>query len=57
MLRDPVTGKGLITRAQAVHFAERTGVPESYFGTSDANKRRELARTFEKLSPQKSGGI
>jgi NADH dehydrogenase/NADH:ubiquinone oxidoreductase subunit G len=56
MLRDPVTGKGLITRAQAAHFAGRTGVPESYFAASDAGKRRELARTFEKLSLQKSGG-
>jgi NADH dehydrogenase/NADH:ubiquinone oxidoreductase subunit G len=49
MLRDPVTGEGLITRAQAEHFSKRSGIPESYFETSDRSKRLEMARTFEKL--------
>jgi len=49
MLRDPKTGGAVITRAQAEHFAARSGVPQSYFETSDRSKRRELAKTFEKL--------
>jgi predicted molibdopterin-dependent oxidoreductase YjgC len=50
MLRDPRTGEGLITRAQAEHFSARSGVPMSYFETSDRSKRLEMAKTFEKLS-------
>jgi bidirectional [NiFe] hydrogenase diaphorase subunit len=49
MLRDPRTGEAVITKAQAEYFAERSGVPMSYFETSDKSKRRELAKTFEKL--------
>ena len=49
MLRDPKTGEAVITRAQAEHFAKRSGVPVSYFETSDRSKRRELARTVEGL--------
>lgn len=49
MLRDPVTGEGVITKAQAEHFAKRSGVPISYFETSDRSKRLEVAKTFEKL--------
>ena len=50
MLRDPATGEGLVTKAQAAHFAARSGVPISYFETSDRSKRLQMARTFEKLS-------
>ena len=49
MLRDPATGEAVITKAQAEHFAERSGVPKSYFETSDKTKRLEMAKTFEKL--------
>jgi NADH dehydrogenase/NADH:ubiquinone oxidoreductase subunit G len=55
MLRDPQTGEGLITKEQAVHFARRSGVPESYFETSDRSKRLQMAKTFEKLSVGKVG--
>ena len=53
MLRDPVTGRAVITKAQAEHFAERSGVPMSYFETSDTTKRLEMAKTFAKLSDGK----
>jgi bidirectional [NiFe] hydrogenase diaphorase subunit len=49
MLRDPKTGEAVITRAQAEHFAKRSGVPITYFETSDTSKRREMAKTFQKL--------
>jgi NADH dehydrogenase/NADH:ubiquinone oxidoreductase subunit G len=49
MLRDPRTGEAVITRAQAEHFATRSGVPVSYFETSDRSKRLEVARTVERL--------
>ncbi len=49
MLRDPVTGEGMITRAQAEHFATSSGVPASYFERSDAVKRRQLAGAFAAL--------
>jgi len=49
MLRDPKTGEAVITKEQAQHFAERSGVPMTYFETSDRSKRREMAKTFEKL--------
>jgi NADH dehydrogenase/NADH:ubiquinone oxidoreductase subunit G len=49
MLRDPRTGEAVITKAQAKHFSQRSGVPSSYFDTSDTSKRREMARTFAKL--------
>jgi len=49
MLRDETTGEAVITRDQAEHFAKRSGVPATYFETSDRTKRRELAKTFEKL--------
>ena len=39
----------MITKAQAEHFAARSGVPKSYFATSDRSKRLEVAKTFEKL--------
>ena len=53
MLRDPVDGRAVITMAQAEHFARRSGVPESYFATSDNSKRRQMASTFVKLSQLK----
>lgn len=49
MLRDPVTGQAVITKAQALFFAGRNGVPGEYFETSDASKRREMAKTFSSL--------
>lgn len=53
MLRDPRTGEAVITKAQAEHFSQRSGVPSSYFDTSDTSKRREMARTFAKLQVAK----
>jgi NADH dehydrogenase/NADH:ubiquinone oxidoreductase subunit G len=50
MLRDPATGEAVITKAQAQHFAERSGVPTTYFENSGASKRRQMAATFAKLS-------
>ena len=50
MLRCPSCGRAHITRAQAAHFAGRSGVPESYFELCDACKRREQARTFARLA-------
>ncbi len=50
MLRDPATGDGLVTKAQAAHFAARSGLPISYFESSDRSKRLRMAKTFEKLS-------
>jgi len=49
MLRDPKTGEAVITKAQAEHFAKRSGVPKTYFETSDKSKRLKVAKTFEKL--------
>ena len=49
MLRDPQTGEAVITKEQAEHFAERSGVPITYFETSDTSKRRQMARTFQKM--------
>jgi bidirectional [NiFe] hydrogenase diaphorase subunit len=49
MLRDPTTGEAVITREQAEHFAVHSGVPMTYFETSDASKRRVMAATFAKL--------
>jgi NADH dehydrogenase/NADH:ubiquinone oxidoreductase subunit G len=53
MLRDPNDGRAVITKAQAEHFAERSGVPMSYFETSDRSKRKQTAATFEKLQAVK----
>ncbi len=53
MLRDPTTGQAMITKAQAEHFAQRSGVPMAYFETSDASKRLVMAKTFAKLSDGK----
>jgi bidirectional [NiFe] hydrogenase diaphorase subunit len=49
MLADPKGGRAVITKDQAAFFAAKTGVPESYYETSDATKRREMAVTFQKL--------
>lgn len=49
MLRDPRTGEAVITKAQAEHFAKRSGVPVEYFEESDASKRLKMAATFAKL--------
>jgi bidirectional [NiFe] hydrogenase diaphorase subunit len=51
MLRCPQCGKGHITVAQAEHFARRSGVPEGYFEICDACKRKQMAKTFSKLTP------
>jgi len=53
MLRDTTTGEAVITRAQAEHFAARSGVPKSYFETSDTTKRRVTAETFARLGRTK----
>ena len=50
---NPVTGEAVITKAQAEYFAERSGVPASYFETSDASKRRKVAATFAALQAVK----
>jgi bidirectional [NiFe] hydrogenase diaphorase subunit len=49
MLRDPASGEAVITKVAAEHFARRSGVPASYFATSDVSKRRVMAATFAKL--------
>jgi len=49
MLRDPATGEAVITKAQAEHFARRSGVRPGYFATSETSKRRAMAATFAKL--------
>jgi NADH dehydrogenase/NADH:ubiquinone oxidoreductase subunit G len=49
MLRDPKTGEAVITKRQAEHFAQRSGVPMSYFETSDSSKRKQMAATFARL--------
>jgi bidirectional [NiFe] hydrogenase diaphorase subunit len=51
LLRCSECGKGHITVEQAVHFAGRSGVPESYFGLCDACKRKTMAKTFISLTP------
>jgi len=43
----------VITKEQAKHFAGRSDVPITYFEKSDASKRREMARTFERLGQLK----
>jgi NADH dehydrogenase/NADH:ubiquinone oxidoreductase subunit G len=50
MLRDPSSGEAVVTKAQAAHFASRSGVPETYFETGDRTKRRQMAETFARLS-------
>lgn len=50
MLRDPATGEAVITKAQAEHFAQRSGIPMTYFETSDGSKRKHLAATVTKLA-------
>jgi NADH dehydrogenase/NADH:ubiquinone oxidoreductase subunit G len=50
MLRDPVTGEAVVTKAQAAYFAARADVPETYFESGDRSKRRRMAETFARLS-------
>ncbi len=50
MLRCTECGRAHITKEQAAHFAARTPVPESYFTTCDACKRKAQAQTYIKLS-------
>ena len=47
MLRDPKTGEAVITKEQAEHFAERSGVPMTYFENSD----RPRGVTWRRPSP------
>jgi NADH dehydrogenase/NADH:ubiquinone oxidoreductase subunit G len=51
MLRCSKCGRAHITRDQAAYYADRNGVPESYFETCDACKRRHHATIFTKLVP------
>jgi bidirectional [NiFe] hydrogenase diaphorase subunit len=53
MLRDPVTGRAVITKDQAAFFAGRNGVPGSYFDLSEQSKRRATAKTFAGLRVEK----
>jgi len=50
MVRCPSCGRAHITVDQARHFAGRNGVPEEYFHTCDACKRRRHAKVFTNLS-------
>ncbi len=50
MLRCTKCGKAHITQDQAKFFGARGEVPESYFETCDACKRKHQAETFIKLS-------
>ncbi len=52
MLRCKVCGKAHITVAQADFFADKNGVPRSYFETCDACKRKEHADLFERLGQE-----
>ncbi len=49
MVRCSSCGRAHITREQAAHFAERSGVPASYFDVCDACKRRTTAKTAASL--------
>lgn len=49
MLRCSACGQAAITREQAAYFAQRQGVPESYFELCDECKRARHAALFEKL--------
>ncbi len=49
MLRCKTCGKAHITVAQADFFADRNGVPRSYFETCDDCKRKAHADIFERL--------
>lgn len=50
MVRCPTCGRSHITRDQAAFFAGRGGVPERYFETCDACKRKQMSTTFAELS-------
>jgi NADH dehydrogenase/NADH:ubiquinone oxidoreductase subunit G len=50
MLRCSVCGRAHITRAQAAYYGGSNGVPESYFETCDACKRKQHAVIFTKLA-------
>jgi NADH dehydrogenase/NADH:ubiquinone oxidoreductase subunit G len=50
MLRCAHCGRAHITVAQADYYADRNGVPRSYFETCDACKRAQQAVNFVKLS-------
>ena len=51
MLRCSRCGTAHITKDEAAHFAQRQGVPESYFEKCDRCKRAEQAELFRKLDP------
>jgi len=51
MLRCSRCGTAHITRDEAAYFAQRQGVPESYFETCDRCKRADHAELFRKLDP------
>ncbi len=50
MVRCPACGRAHITKEQSAYYADRNGVPASYFETCDACKRKEQAATFARLS-------
>jgi Fe-S-cluster-containing hydrogenase component 2 len=54
MLADPKGGRSVITKDQAAFFAEKTGVPESYYQTSDAT---QAARDGRDLPEAAGGGL
>jgi NADH dehydrogenase/NADH:ubiquinone oxidoreductase subunit G len=49
MLRCAKCGRAHITKLQAAHFEQKSGVPRSYFETCDACKRAALAATTTAL--------
>ncbi len=50
MLRCSACGRAHITRAEAEHFAGRSGVPMSYYEICDGCKRKAQAKTFAGLA-------
>ncbi len=50
MVRCPHCGRAHITREQAAFYAGKGGVPESYFATCDACKRKQMLTTFTSLA-------
>jgi NADH dehydrogenase/NADH:ubiquinone oxidoreductase subunit G len=50
MVRCPHCGRAHITKEQAVFYAGKGGVPENYFATCDACKRKQMSTTFTSLA-------
>jgi len=49
MVRCGCYGEPQLTKAQVAHYARRSGLPESYFGTCDRCKKADTARKLEEV--------